>query len=119
MTKHEQDIEIWKAVINRATSSGIPIRQWCIENDVTIGKYYYWHKVIADEIRQSEYSDNGGGSSSLPVIAEIRVTDHKPSPLPLAFDPQVMVARNGCQIYIGQTASKDVFQMVMGVIGKC
>ncbi len=118
MTKHERDIKKWKDIIGKANSSGITIRQWCVENNVTRGQYYYWHKLVAEDNLREENPGNDDGAIQFPVVTEIRITDQKPASMPV-FEAQIMLLINEYQVFIGQAASRDAFQMVMEVIGKC
>ncbi|WFA07858.1 hypothetical protein [Tissierella sp. Yu-01] len=47
--KHEIQKEQCREMIRRHKQSGLPIRQWCEENNISQGKYYYWLRVIRQE----------------------------------------------------------------------
>ena len=47
--KHEILKEQWMELIKRYNDSGLPIRQWCEENQIPPGRYYYWLKTIREE----------------------------------------------------------------------
>ncbi|SNT25401.1 hypothetical protein SAMN05446037_10637 [Anaerovirgula multivorans] len=46
---HEILKEKWRQIINRYNESGLPVRQWCEENQVSATQYYYWLRVIRQE----------------------------------------------------------------------
>lgn len=47
--RHEMLREKWREIIKRHTQSGLPVRQWCEENQVSATQYYYWLRVIREE----------------------------------------------------------------------
>lgn len=47
--KHEIQKQQWREMIKRHKESGLTIRQWCEENNISHGKYYYWLRVIREE----------------------------------------------------------------------
>ncbi len=47
--KHEMLKSQWMEIIKRHSKSGQSIRQWCEENDISKGKFYYWQRVIREE----------------------------------------------------------------------
>lgn len=39
----------WAGVIRDSKSSGKTVSEWCLENEISIRKYYYWHKKVMRE----------------------------------------------------------------------
>ena len=39
---HEDRIASWKNIIDKARSSGLSARAWCIENGISPHQFYYW-----------------------------------------------------------------------------
>ena len=54
-TKHEMLKSQWMEIIKRHSESGLSIREWCRENNVSHGKFYYWQRVIREESLISVY----------------------------------------------------------------
>ena len=48
-TRHEILKEKWRQIIKKYNESGLPVKQWCEENQVSAAKYYYWLRVIRQE----------------------------------------------------------------------
>ena len=36
----------WTGIIKESKSSGMKVSEWCLENHISIRKYYYWHKRV-------------------------------------------------------------------------
>lgn len=39
-------LQKWSTIIQECKTSGLPIRQWCQQNDILEGSYYYWLRRI-------------------------------------------------------------------------
>ena len=47
--KHDFQIKKWKCMINECQNSGLKIKDWCAQNDISKHQYYYWlNKIRAD-----------------------------------------------------------------------
>ena len=51
--QHEYQLEQWSILIRERLNSGQSVRAWCVENGVTMRKYYYWLK----QLRQEHYDE--------------------------------------------------------------
>ena len=122
MMTHKERVEIWKARIQEAETSGIPIRHWCKEHDIDPRRYYYWHKVINNENAIESHCNHDSVDQALknrkvPLITEIRFSNtDKSQPL---ITPQVMIVKNDCQIFVGQMFDSSVLKQVIEVVDKC
>jgi hypothetical protein len=48
--------QAWKEKIEQQRHSGLPIARWCKENNITIGRFYYWReKFFPNAIKHSEF----------------------------------------------------------------
>ena len=48
-SKHEIHKAKWHQIIKGQNESGLSIREWCRDNDISHGKFYYWQRVIREE----------------------------------------------------------------------
>jgi hypothetical protein len=44
--KNHYSLQKWSSIIQECTTSGLPVRQWCQQNGILEGSYYYWLKKI-------------------------------------------------------------------------
>ncbi|WP_442870367.1 IS66 family insertion sequence element accessory protein TnpA [Anaerocolumna sp. AGMB13025] len=44
--KNHYSSQKWSSIIKECTTSGLPVRQWCQQNGILEGSYYYWLKKI-------------------------------------------------------------------------
>lgn len=54
----------WQRIILECRSSGLSVREWCRQNNVSEPSYYYYLK----KIRQSILEEDGGSQSFVPVV---------------------------------------------------
>lgn len=48
LVKSHLKLEHWKRLIAECQSSGLPVKQWCSNNDVSKAQYYYWLRKIRE-----------------------------------------------------------------------
>ena len=48
-SRHEILKSKWTEIIKGQNNSGLPISQWCKENEISKTKFYYWQRVIREE----------------------------------------------------------------------
>lgn len=46
---HQVKVQEWREIISRCRNSGMPVREWCSNNGIKPGQYYYWLRVIRNE----------------------------------------------------------------------
>lgn len=124
-------IEEWVIKIAEAESSGTTIRQWCKENGISKGSYYYWHKILKNEgllPGQTVQDDENDDTLSRPPVLHKSVPDFAELPLPISkppvsvpqtgfsFNPQVMLQLRACQVFVGDGFSPETLARVMEVV---
>ena len=45
---HQAKLAKWAALLQDQASSGLPVKEWCAQNDVTIHAYYYWKRLAKE-----------------------------------------------------------------------
>jgi len=48
--KHAAKLAEWSEKVQACRSSGLPVRQWCEQNNVCIKTYYTWERVYLAEV---------------------------------------------------------------------
>ena len=39
-------LRMWTDIIRRRTESGLSVREWCLQNDVSRDQYFYWLRKV-------------------------------------------------------------------------
>ena len=115
----------WANLIRESKTSGMKISEWCVSNQISIRKYYYWHKkvmhstyTLAVENGYLPDIDNPRSSDELPAapdFAELSVP-HRDAELDKNNDSVISIKRNGFAIEIGSDFSEEGLRRVLKVI---
>ena len=115
----------WANLIRESKTSGMKISEWCVSNQISIRKYYYWHKkvmhstyTLAVENGYLPDIDNPRSSDELPAVpdfAELSVPNGDVK-LDKNNDSVISIKRNGFAIEIGSDFSEEGLLRVLKVI---
>ena len=56
--KHQAKLQIWSAAIRECRSSGLSVKQWCKQREVTPTTYYRWERELL-ALSKTEKSNTG------------------------------------------------------------
>jgi len=112
-SRHEILKEKWRQIIKRYNESGLPVKKWCEENQVSATQYYYWLRVIREDslIKAGTLTATGGAQ-----FAEI-----KPSIRELQSSHQGICAvlrSNGSEIEILNGADPNTIEAILRILGR-
>jgi hypothetical protein len=109
--KNHYSFQKWTSIIQERNTSQLSTREWCNQNGVLEGSYYYWLKRIREKSLQQ---------LSVPKIEtrlqEVSV-DHAvfakiPNPVK-QVSADVMISLNGMEIGLNSTATPELIQSVL------
>lgn len=60
-------LEQWRQIINEQLNSGVTVKDWCSQHDITPRQFYYWKKKLIDQALDSMQDENRSGRS-LPSV---------------------------------------------------
>lgn len=46
--KSQLKLEHWRNLIAECQSSGMPVKQWCAQNEISKDQYYYWLRKVRE-----------------------------------------------------------------------
>jgi len=69
--KHEANLVLWKDRVANCRSSGLPVREWCKQNQVARQTYYHWEKELLKKIGEQLLASKEIEQSDATVFAEI------------------------------------------------
>lgn len=111
-TKHEILKSQWMGIIQRHSNSGQSIRQWCEENDISKGKFYYWQRVIREESLIQ--------AGTLAVTGQTQFVEVKPSIAEIqtnSLGTCAILRSNGNEIEILNGADPNTLATLLNLIG--
>lgn len=106
----------WTSIIQECINSGLPVRQWCNQNGILEGSYYYWLKKV--RLRTLD---------ALPAVTEENT--HQPVsqdntvftklPIPQKRMPaDVILSVNEMEIGFNNTATSELIHAVLSAVNK-
>lgn len=111
--RHEMLRSKWSEIIKRHAQSGLPVRKWCEENNISSTQFYYWLRVV----RQESLIQAG----TLAVTGQAQFAEIKPikEVLPVSTQGTCAVLRsNGNEIEILNGADSDTLEMILKLLGR-
>ena len=76
----------WSTIFQEQQSSGLTIKEWCLQNDVSIHSFYYWKRAAKEEYLKS-------------VMPEIVQISSPSDPLPVAPAPKASAPTEELELY--------------------
>lgn len=113
--KHEMLKSQWMEIIKRHSTSGQSIRQWCEENNISKGKFYYWQRVIREEslIKAGTLAVTGQ-----PQFVEVKPSIAETKSTVVNQGTCAILRSNGNEIEILNGADPNTLSAVLNLIGR-
>ena len=112
-SKHEIHKAKWQQIIKDQNESGLLIREWCRDNDISHGKFYYWQRVIREEALIK--------AGTLAVTGQTQFAEIKPNMAELKSNNQgtcAILRSNGKEIEILNGADPNTLGTVLNLMGR-
>ena len=112
-SKHEILKAQWKNIIKDQSKSDLSIREWCRENNIAHGKFYYWQRVIREETLIK--------AGTLAVTGQSQFVEVKPSMAELKSNDQgtcAILRSNGNEIEVLNGADPNTLEIVLNLMGR-
>ena len=110
-SKHEMLKVQWQRMIKDQYESGLSIREWCRENNISHSKFYYWQRVIREETLIK--------AGTLAVTGQSQFVEIKPSleePKSNSQTTCAIIRSSGNEIEILNGADHKTLAMVLDLI---
>lgn len=101
--RRQAGIEKWSRLIAEQKNSGLTIRDFCRQHDLSWHAYYYWLRKIREQIDPALPS---GSAEPQTIFTELLVHDKLPASLQVATDDIVTIQLTGITISLPATSSK-------------
>ena len=115
----------WANIIRESKTSGMKISEWCTSNQISIRKYYYWHKKVMHStytlavekgyLPEEDHDNTNVKLPAVPDFAELAVpgTGHSSEE---ESGVGINIKRNGFTIEVGANFSEGGLMRVLKVI---
>lgn len=111
---HEIRLKQWTSIIQECHSSGMTVRAWCLENNVSDKKFYYWQRRLREKAYnaiEKQESNKPTNFVQLPVSASV---DSPKNPTSFTADMVVHIGNNVLEL--SNTVSEELLSRVLKVI---
>lgn len=96
--KRNYQLQQWRAIIQERNNSGLTINEYCNQNGLSRNSYFYWLRIIREEVLTPQQSTPGfvelgmptKNDDAVPCITPISVSDQEPSQLTLCVNDIVI-----------------------------
>lgn len=109
---HEMRLMQWTPIIRECRGSGMPVKSWCLENNVNEKQFYYWQRRVREEI----YNTLGKTESQIqPSFVQLPVpTDNSRNTSSFTADMIIHIGNNVLEI--SNTVSEELLSKVLKVM---
>lgn len=109
--KNNYSLQKWASIIQERNASELSTKQWCNQNGILEGSYYYWLKRVREKAfkqlpvskKETELQEISVESA---VFAKIPTPQSKVS-------ADVMISLNGMEIGLNSSATPELIQSVL------
>lgn len=108
----------WKQIITNCNNSGISKKQWCLENGINEKSFYYYQKVLRDELIESS-KEECNLPSFVDVTSQLQTTDtyeHTPVIPVLNNKPDLVIRKGDLSFEISNTISSSLLRTLGGML---
>lgn len=95
MSDNQTKLEIWKEYLLNQKNSGLSVRTWCSENQISQPQFYYWKRKLSQE------------TSAQPQFAEICFADQQTEKHKGETGSLFQVSYDGIEIVISSFATVE------------
>lgn len=109
--KNHYSLKKWASIIQECNASGLSTKQWCNQNGIQEGSYYYWLKKIREKSLEllpaiKAETSNQAKLPEIPVFTKVSLLQKQVS-------ADVMISLNGLEISLNSTATPELIQTVL------
>ncbi len=110
----------WSAIIQEQQSSGLTIRSWCDQNNISFHAYNYWKHILKEEYVNSILPDIvpiGHQAKVIPVSADSKLElSDSPISNPTPANDVISISLGDIRIDIGNSASDEqIYRIIKAV----
>lgn len=103
----------WACMIQEQASSGLTVREWCSQNDISTKTFYYRRKqvqaMLLDSVQESRFEE-----LTPPVSLSPKPKD--PDALSMVFSPQLILSVGGIMIGINEKTPRQLLHDTLEIL---
>ena len=118
---HETKLAHWTTLFHEQTASGLTIKSWCAENNVSIHAFYYWRKVAKERYVKSLIPEIVPLSPANPEVHQPESSSESSNlynsrNLSSSINPVARISFRDADIEIGAAASDETIVSIVKAV---
>lgn len=112
-------METWRSNISDCNASGLTIKKWCLENDLSEASYYYWLKKIRKDVIGRSESLSTRTEAIVPMLQTLTERiNNSPDTIDKSHidSSQMTITTNNMRIDFKSNASTELVVNVLEVL---
>ena len=109
---HQVKLDHWTALLKEQKSSGLSIKEWCSQNDISRDQFFYWKRKLKESVLESNLPDIVPIALPVDPTGCTTCTTHLTPEVPNT-DFLARITIQGVSIELGSGASE---QLISGII---
>jgi transposase-like protein len=112
--KLQYHLSKWMPIIHECRASGMTVKAWCLENNVSQQQFFYWQRRIREDLCTSVQTLI---KEEPTVFAPLPTQDcHKVTTKSDLFRPDLVINIGNCRLELSNQTSPELLQTVLKVI---
>lgn len=108
---HEMRLTKWASIVSTCRNSGMNIRSWCIENNVSEKQFHYWQRRVRGELLETFKKTKAEAS---PLFVQLPAPDSSIESSP--FKADIVIHSGNSTLEISNSASEELLSKVLKVL---
>lgn len=109
--KKHYSMQKWTSIIQECTTSGLSVRQWCHQNGVLEGSYYYWLRKI--RLKSLETLPEVTAGNAIQPVSQSNTVFARLPLLEKSNNADVTLSLNGIEIGFNNSATADLIHSIL------
>ncbi|ODM24759.1 IS66 family insertion sequence element accessory protein TnpA [Acetivibrio mesophilus] len=116
--KLQYHLSKWRPIVEKCRTSGMTVKAWCKENNVSEQQFFYWQRRLREEICTSIQNPEKEHKEHQPTIfAPIPIGNHhKEALLSASLIPDLVINIGDYRLEITNQTSTELLEAVLKVI---
>lgn len=111
-TTYEMRLMQWTQIIRECRKSSMSVRDWCLENNVSEKKFYYWQRRVRGEAFESlKKNDLQNQTNFVQLPVQNDNLNNTPS-----FKPDIVIHIGNNVLELSNTVSEELLSKVLKVM---
>lgn len=116
--KLQYHLSKWMPIIQECRASGMTVKAWCVENNVSEQQFFYWQRRVRGELCTSIQAPEKENNQQSAIFAALPIQDyHKKSSQSDIFRPDLVISIGDYRVELANQTNPQLLEAILKVIG--